>query len=189
MEATLLKMQSTDRLPSMLVVIAWIALVQVGRSPAGVGSSWPRCWVRHSPSRLWPDRWTPAQLRGLAVRGRHLHHPHCRAARYRGHGTPTGADLQQPIRQRPARGRLEPLGPVGHRSLSEDDGSGRGSGSVYFNADDRFCLDGQRLMLVSGTYGPTEPSTGPSARASAGSRVTVRPATVRPGSRSRPSPV
>lgn len=26
-------------------------------------------------------------------------------------------------------------------------------GSVNFNADDRFCLDGQRLILISGTYG------------------------------------
>lgn len=27
------------------------------------------------------------------------------------------------------------------------------SGALSFNTDDRFCLDGQRLILVSGTYG------------------------------------
>ena len=58
-------------------------------------------------------------------------------------------------------------------------------GSVNYTANDRFCLNGQRLMVISGTYGANNAEyRAPKSKPSPRSSRTARRARGRPGSRS-----
>ena len=61
-------------------------------------------------------------------------------------------------------------------------------GSVNYDANDRFCMDGQRLIVTSGTYGADGSEYRTEIESSRASSHTAPRATARPGSRSRPSP-
>ncbi len=77
-----------------------------------------------------------------------------RSSRRRGHGAQTRAGLQQPGRQRPAGHGLEPG--RAQQLLAAAPAPWRIDnfrGGVNFDMNDRYCMDGQRLILVSGTYG------------------------------------